>query len=111
MLDGKRKYFEYIRRTGRPLRREFRFGKLQEERITMSRFINALSVAILAAILVAGAGSAFSPAAAAADPAAVKKANDTCKAQVNEQARYNAMSWYAKRKAVKKCVSDMLAGH
>jgi hypothetical protein len=111
VLDGKRKCFEYIRLSGRPIRREFRFGKLQKERITMSRFFNHLSAAILAATLFAGAGAAISPAAAAADPAAVKKANDTCKAQINEQARYNAMSWYAKRKAVKKCVSEMLAGH
>jgi hypothetical protein len=49
--------------------------------------------------------------ATAADPAAVKAATATCKAQINEQARYNEMSWVAKRKAIKKCVADMTAGH
>jgi stress-induced morphogen len=46
-----------------------------------------------------------------ADKTAMKKASDTCKAQVKEEARFNEMSWWARHKAVKKCVSDMLAGH
>ena len=63
---------------------------------------------MLAALLVA-------PAAAApmsdADKAAMKDATVKCKAQVKEQANFEDMSLYARHKAVKKCVKEMLAGH
>ena len=81
----------------------------------MSKFVNASSAAIITVALVGGAVSVTTPAAAApmsdADKAAMKKASDTCKAQVKEEARFNEMSWWTRHKAVKKCVSDMLAGH
>ena len=87
----------------------------QEERISMSHFVTALSAGLIAAILVGSAATLSTPAAAApmsdADKAALKKATDTCKAQVKEQAKFNEMSWWARHKAVKKCVGDMLAGH
>ena len=81
----------------------------------MSQFVNALSAGIIAVALVVGAASVSTPAAAApmsdAAKAAIKKANDTCTAQVKEEAHFREMSWWARRKAVKKCVTDMLAGH
>jgi stress-induced morphogen len=74
----------------------------------MSRSAIALYASILAAILIA-------PAAAAsmsdADRAAMKEATATCRAQVKEQAHFEEMSLWARHKAVKKCVKDMLAGH
>jgi stress-induced morphogen len=66
----------------------------QKEQNDMSKFVNASSAAM-----------------SDADKTAMKKASDTCKAQVKEEARFNEMSWWARHKAVKKCVSDMLAGH
>jgi len=81
----------------------------------MSQFVKAVSAGIIAVALVGGAVSISAPAAAApmsdADKAAMKKANDTCKAQVKEEAHFHEMSWWARHKAVKKCVKDMLAGH
>jgi stress-induced morphogen len=81
----------------------------------MSQFVNALSAGIVGVTLVVGAASVSRPAAAApmsdADKAAMKKANDSCKAQVKEEAHFHEMSWWARHKAVKKCVNDMLAGH
>ena len=81
----------------------------------MSQFVNALSAGIIAVALVGGAASISTPAAAApmsdANKAAMKKANDTCKAQVKEEAHFHDMSWWARRKAVKKCVTDMFAAH
>ncbi len=81
----------------------------------MSQFVNALSAGIVGVTLVVVGASVSTPAAAApmsdADKAAMKKANDTCKAQVKEEAHFHEMSWWARHKAVKKCVKDMLAGH
>ncbi len=87
----------------------------QKEQSDMSQFVNALSAAAIAAALAGGAMSVTTPAAAApmsdADKAAMKKASDTCKAQVKEEARFHEMSWWARHKAVKKCVTDALAVH
>jgi hypothetical protein len=87
----------------------------QKELINMPQFVTALSAAIIAVVLLGGTACVSTPAAAApmsdADKAAMKKASDTCKAQVKEEARFQEMSWWAKHKAVKKCVKDMLAGH
>jgi hypothetical protein len=75
----------------------------------MSRFFTALSAGAITAALMIGSTLTSTPAAAADD--AAKQATATCKAQVNEQAKFHEMSLYAKRKAVKKCVADALAGH
>jgi hypothetical protein len=87
----------------------------QKEQSTMSQFINAVSAGVVAAALVGGVVSVTTPTAAAsmsdADKAAMKKANDACKAQVKEEARFHEMSWWARHKAVKKCVKDMIAAH
>jgi hypothetical protein len=81
----------------------------------MSRFVTALSASFIAAALAVGPVALSRPAAAApmsdAAKAAAKKASDDCKAQVKEQAKFQEMSWWARHKAVKKCVADMLAGH
>ena len=81
----------------------------------MPSLVTSLSAAVIAVALVGGAASIATPAAAApmsdTDKAATKKANDTCKAQVKEEARFHEMSWWAKHQAVKKCVKDMLAAH
>jgi hypothetical protein len=81
----------------------------------MSQFVKALSTGIVGMTLVVGHASVSTPAAAApmsdADKAAMKKASDSCKAQVKEEAHFHEMSWWARHKAVKKCVNDMLAGH
>ncbi len=79
----------------------------------MSQFITTLSAGILAMALVAGAAGAAKAATATtdADKAALNKATATCKAQVKEQAHFEAMSWFARHKLVKKCVKDTLAGH
>jgi hypothetical protein len=45
------------------------------------------------------------------DKAAVKQATTTCRGEVKEHAKYNEMSLWAQRKAVKKCVADALAKH
>jgi hypothetical protein len=79
----------------------------------MSRLVTALSVGILAVVLMSGTAFVASPAAAApdADKAAAKDATAKCRAQVKEQARFEELSLYARHKLVKKCVKDMLAGH
>jgi hypothetical protein len=56
-------------------------------------------------------GPTFANAQDKADPAAVKQATATCRAEVKEHAKYNAMSLWAQHKAVKKCVADALAKH
>jgi predicted anti-sigma-YlaC factor YlaD len=76
----------------------------------MSRFIAVLSAAVVAAIVLVNAAS-FTPAAAAADADTVKQAKANCKAEVKERARYHEMSWWARHKAVQKCVKAALAGH
>jgi hypothetical protein len=81
----------------------------------MSKFVNASSAAVVALALAGGVVSMTTPVTAApmsdADKAAMKKASDTCKAQVKEESRFNEMSWWARHKAVKKCVTDALAAH
>jgi hypothetical protein len=76
----------------------------------LSRLVTTLSGCIVAAIIFAS-GASLTPAAAATDADAVKKATATCKADVKEQAKYHEMSWWAQHKAVKKCVKDALAAH
>ena len=117
-LDGRQKYFRYVAEGRQQLRRAWQYDDVvifQKEQNDMSKFVNASSAAIIALALIGGAVSVTAPAAAAptsdADKTAMKKASDTCKAQVKEEARFNEMSWWARHKAVKKCVSDMLAGH
>jgi hypothetical protein len=80
----------------------------KEER--MSRSVFALSAGILAAILI---GPAFMVSPVVAEPTsdATKDATAKCRAQVKEQAQFQEMSLYARHKAVKKCVADILAGH
>ncbi len=79
----------------------------------MSRSVIAVSAGIIAGILVS-APAFVTPAAAAmsdADKAAMTDTTAKCRAKVKEQAQYHEMSLYARHKAVKKCVKDMLAGH
>jgi hypothetical protein len=109
MLDGQRRYTDIPRavKSGISLPpKQYPYSKSA----IMSRFVTALSAgAVTAALMIAPA--LMSTPAAAADDAAKKQATATCKAQVKEQAKFNEMSWYAKHKAVKKCVADALAGH
>jgi hypothetical protein len=76
----------------------------------MSRFVTIAATFCLATVLIGGTAFIATSASAAPDKAAVKDATAKCKAQVNEQARFQEMSLLAKHKAVKKCVSDILAG-
>jgi hypothetical protein len=95
-------------------RRKVRLGRsFQKAHIpmfAMSRLVSILSACIVAAFVFIS-GAAVTPAAAAPDADAVKKATASCKADVKEQAKYHEMSWWARHKAVKKCVKDALAGH
>jgi hypothetical protein len=43
-----------------------------------------------------------------ADKAALQQATSTCRAQVKEQARFQAMSWYAQHRTVKNCIEETL---
>lgn len=54
---------------------------------------------------------AFAEAQDKPDKAALKQATATCRAEVNEHAKYHEMSLWARHKAVKKCVADALAKH
>jgi short-subunit dehydrogenase involved in D-alanine esterification of teichoic acids len=78
----------------------------------MSKFFTAI-FATMIAVVVSGAALVATPAAAApdADKAALKQATATCRAQVKEQAHFEALSLYARHKLVKKCVNDTIAGH
>jgi hypothetical protein len=79
----------------------------------MYRSAIALSAGIIALIFVS-APALVTPAVAAmsdADKAAIAEATAKCKAQVKEQAQYQEISLWARHKAVKKCVKNMLAGH
>jgi hypothetical protein len=109
MLDGQRRCTDIPRAAtsgfGLPPKQ---ISTLKERH--MSRFVTALSAAAVTAILAIGSALASAP-AAAADDAATKQAAAACKAQVKEQAKFQEMSWYARNKAVKKCVADTLAGH
>ncbi len=81
----------------------------------MPRFASLLSAGIAATLLAGACALTLTPAAAAtmsdADKAALKAATASCTAQVKEEAKFNEMSWYAKHKAIKKCVKDTLAKH
>ena len=56
-------------------------------------------------------GPTFAKAADQPDKAAMKQATATCRAEVKEHAKYYEMSWYARHKAVKKCIKEALAKH
>jgi hypothetical protein len=96
------------------MRRQLDWHKLRQEEHSMSKFTTALFGGI-AFVLVSAGTFAPLPASAAptsdADKAAMKKATADCKAQVKEQAKFQEMSWWARHKAVKKCVTDTLAAH
>jgi len=80
----------------------------------MSRIVPIFSAGIVALALSGADILTATPLAAApmsdADKAALKQATDSCKAEVKEQAKYEAMSWWARHKAVKKCIKDTVAG-
>lgn len=85
------------------------FGQSTREKLyIMIRFVPAW--ATVAAVVVGSIAFITASAAAAPDKAAVQDATAKCKAQVKEQAKFQEMSLMAKHKAVKKCVSDILAG-
>jgi len=56
-------------------------------------------------------GPTFAEAANQPDKTAVKQATASCRAEVQEHAKYNEMSLWAQHKAVKKRVADALAKH
>ncbi len=117
-LDGREKYFRYLTEVWQEFRLPQQHDNVivfQKEQNDMSPLVNALSAGVIATALVGGAASMTTPATAApmsdTDKAAMKKANDTCKAQIKEEARFHEMSWWARHKAIKKCVADALAAH
>jgi hypothetical protein len=67
----------------------------------MVRAFAAFAVTILSGLLLVPSG------ANAANPDALKKATADCRAQVKDYAKYNATSWYGRRKMVKLCVKGM----
>jgi stress-induced morphogen len=75
----------------------------------MTHFIAKFSAGVFAAVFLGGIAAAAPM--SDTDKAAMKQANDSCKAQVNEQAKFHEMSLWAKHKAVKDCVKDALAHH
>ena len=79
----------------------------------MSQLVTAFYIGIVATVLASSNALMPTPAGAApmsdADKAALKQATATCRAQVKEQARFEEMSWYARHKLVKECVSETLA--
>lgn len=75
----------------------------------MPKFV-LLFVGIIATITVCA--GAFIPAAASeADKDALKQATATCKAEVQERARYEEISWYGRHKLVKDCIKDLMNRH
>jgi hypothetical protein len=54
---------------------------------------------------------ATAKAADQSDKAAIQQATHNCRAEVKEHAKYYEMSWYARHKAVKKCIKEALAKH
>jgi hypothetical protein len=65
----------------------------------MVRAVTVLVVASLCGLVSLSANAANNDQAAA-----LKKATADCRAQVKEYAKYNATSWYARHKMVKKCL-------
>jgi hypothetical protein len=80
----------------------------------MSGIVGALSAGTIAAFLAGGAALVDTSAAAAppsgAERAALKKAATDCNARVREKGKYEEMSWYARRRFVKNCIKETLAG-
>jgi hypothetical protein len=77
-----------------------------EEMISMTKLIAAV---VTTTIVGALAYVPISAAEAAADNAALQKANADCKAQVKDYAKYNETSRYARYKMVKKCIAEAMA--
>jgi hypothetical protein len=67
----------------------------------MVRASAAFSVTILCGVLLVSSG------ANAVNPGALKNATADCRAQVKDYAKYNATSWYGRRKMVKQCVKGL----
>ena len=68
----------------------------------MVRAVTVLVVASLCGLFSLSANAANNDQAAA-----LKKATADCRAQVKEYAKYNATSWYARHKMVKKCLKGV----
>jgi hypothetical protein len=70
----------------------------------MVRAVAAISVTILCGLLLV---SSSANAANKSNADALKKATADCQAQVKDYAKYNATSWYGRRKMVKLCVKGL----
>jgi hypothetical protein len=70
----------------------------------MAKAVAAFSVTILCSLLLVSFGA---NAANDSNVDALKKATADCRAQVKDYARYNATSWYGRRKMVKLCVKGV----
>ena len=67
----------------------------------MVKAVAAFSVTIVCCLLLVSSG------ANAGNADALKKATSDCRAQVKDYAKYNATSWYGRRKMVKLCVKGL----
>jgi hypothetical protein len=67
--------------------------------------VRAVAVLVIAGLC--GLCSLSANAANSDQAAALKKASADCRAQVKEYAKYNATSWYARHKMVKKCLKGV----
>jgi hypothetical protein len=70
----------------------------------MIKAIAAILVTILCGSLLVSFGAS---AANNSSADALKKATADCRAQVRDYAKYNATSWYGRRKMVKQCVKGL----
>jgi hypothetical protein len=70
----------------------------------MVKAVAAFSVTILCGLLLVSFGA---NAANNSNADALKKATADCRAQVKDYAKYNATSWYGRRKMVKLCVKGV----
>jgi hypothetical protein len=71
----------------------------------MVRAVAAISVTIiLCGLLLVSSGA---NAANKSDADALKKTTADCRTQVKDYAKYNATSWYGRRKMVKQCVKGL----
>jgi hypothetical protein len=73
----------------------------------IEEFMMVRAVAVLAIAGLCGLFSLSANAANSDQAAALKKASADCRAQVKEYAKYNATSWYARHKMVKKCLKGV----
>jgi hypothetical protein len=70
----------------------------------MVRTVAGFWITIVCTLLLVSFGAA---AANKGNADAVKKATADCQAQVKDYAKYNATSWYGRRKMVKQCVKGL----